>query len=131
MDSNNFDLSGNAGAGPGNGAGVRNMWSNGTESHDSGIGNSPPFENGMGGASNAPGGPISTGNRGIWGELSKALGGLDLNGGMPPNGGGLATSHSTQPNMNIGSRSSLDLGTLGRPLASAAIGGRIIVDMVV
>ena len=122
--------SGSNGGSSANG-GPRNMWSNGTESHDSGIGSSPPFENGMKGGSNAPGGPIgSGGNRGIWGELSKALGGLDLNGGMQPNGGGLdGPCHPQQngdmkPFTTIGARSSLDLGTLGRPQTSAAIGGK-------
>lgn len=62
---------------------------------------------------------------GIWGELNKVLGGLDLNGG--------SNHHHQQHQQNnhhhneinkqflsIGSRSSLDLGTLGRPSFSSA-----------
>ena len=124
-------------------------WSNGTDSHDSGIGHSPPFEGGLGGGSVGNGigaSSSSTGNSsapfknsflqsasnsstnnhehsnntltsGIWGELNKVLGGLDLNG----TGTGNSTSSNNHHNeinkqfLNIGSRSSLDLGTLGRP----------------
>ena len=138
--------------------GSRNVaWSNGTDSHDSGIGHSPPFDNnGLGGpmtsgsafkgfmAGSSNGGPTSAGSNnhhdptlnGIWGELNKVLGGLDLNGGGNPVSGGSetppgptggstgSTSSSTvsnengshKPFLSIGSRSSLDLGTLGRPL---------------
>ena len=51
---------------------------------------------------------------GIWGELNKVLGGLDLNG---DSGHGLGTCNnegSKSSFLSIGSRSSLDLGTLGR-----------------
>ena len=108
LDSNNFDL----------GLGERSSsslvpWSHG-DSHDSGIGNSPPFDslssktngfctNGLHDNSNS----ISSIN-GIWGDLSRALGGLDLSGG-----GNLSNE---KPFLHVGSRSSLDLGTLGRPL---------------
>jgi hypothetical protein len=127
-------------------------WSNGTDSHDSGIGHSPPFEGGLGGGSgtgnNGIGAPPSTGNgssapfknsflhqsassnnhdqhhsnntltSGIWGELNKVLGGLDLNGTGTGNGVTTSNNHHNEINkqfLNIGSRSSLDLGTLGRP----------------
>merc|ERR1712038_2085389 len=55
---------------------------------------------------------------GIWGELNKVLGGLDLNGGTGNNGTSSVNNHHNEINkqfLNIGSRSSLDLGTLGRP----------------
>ena len=126
-------------------------WSNGTDSHDSGIGHSPPFEGGLGGGSVSGNGSNgigahSTGNNssapfknsflnhasstnghdssnntltsGIWGELNKVLGGLDLNGGTGNNGTSSVNNHHNEINkqfLNIGSRSSLDLGTLGRP----------------
>ena len=130
-------------------------WSNngGTESHDSGIGHSPPFENnghhpletslsaGAATAATTATSSSSTGN-GIWGELNKMLGGLDLSstttgttngsssmmgilnndllggGGSSSNGCGLHLpgNKSTSAFMNVGSRSSLDLGTLGRPM---------------
>ena len=71
---------------------------------------------------------------GIWGELNKVLGGLDLNGASPEaggpgngqmggNGSGSNTSSNNEINkqfLSIGSRSSLDLGTLGRPLTDLA-----------
>ena len=73
---------------------------------------------------------------GIWGELNKVLGGLDLNGASPEAGGpggqqmggggnGSGSNASTNNEINkqflsIGSRSSLDLGTLGRPLTDLA-----------
>lgn len=111
-------------------------WSNGTDSHDSGIGHSPPFDNGLGssGGSSAfknfmpNSSSSSTSNHhhdptlnGIWGELNKVLGGLDLNGAN--NGGGHDHVHNGMTAtenkfLSIGSRSSLDLGTLGRPLTS-------------
>jgi len=53
---------------------------------------------------------------GIWGELNKVLGGLDLNG--TGTGNTTSNNHHNEINkqfLNIGSRSSLDLGTLGRP----------------
>ena len=126
-------------------------WSNGTDSHDSGIGHSPPFEGGLGGGSGTGNGigasSSSSGNSsapfknsflqsasnssnnhehhsnntltsGIWGELNKVLGGLDLNGGTGNNGTSSVNNHHNEINkqfLNIGSRSSLDLGTLGRP----------------
>jgi hypothetical protein len=73
---------------------------------------------------------------GIWGELNKVLGGLDLNGASPEaggpgqqmgggggNGSGSNASSNNEINkqfLSIGSRSSLDLGTLGRPLTDLA-----------
>merc|ERR1712110_145717 len=126
-------------------------WSNGTDSHDLGIGHSPPFEGGLGGGSVSGNGSNgigahSTGNNssapfknsflnhasstnghdssnntltsGIWGELNKVLGGLDLSGGTGNNGTSSVNNHHNEINkqfLNIGSRSSLDLGTLGRP----------------
>lgn len=47
---------------------------------------------------------------GIWGELNKVLGGLDLNGDHGCNN----EAGSKSSFLSIGSRSSLDLGTLGR-----------------
>ena len=131
-------------------------WSNGTNSHDSGVGHSPPFEhNGhhalesslsagaaLGGGSGGAGGGF-TGVRdngtAIWGDLSKALGGIDLGGGGSNSLGGhhqqpqqqhvdmssgmtnghLSSHRSDVVNqrsafMCVGSRASLDLGTLGR-----------------
>ena len=68
---------------------------------------------------------------GIWGELNKVLGGLDLNGGSPDAGGpqhvgggngsnGSSNNEINKQFLSIGSRSSLDLGTLGRPLTDLA-----------
>ena len=62
---------------------------------------------------------------GIWGELNKVLGGLDLNNDHNGHENGMKTAngsnsalnggHNGQPSfLSIGSRSSLDLGTLGR-----------------
>ena len=108
LDSNNYDMGINNSNHRPNGSLV--PWSHG-DSHDSGIGNSPPFDslsNGMGlGMHNNHDNNISSLN-GIWGDLSRALGGLDLSGGN-----NLAPE---KPFLNVGSRSSLDLGTLGRPL---------------
>jgi len=104
-------------------------WSNGTDSHDSGIGHSPPFDsNNMGQNQGFKGfmpnnDPAMTG---IWGELNKVLGGLDLNndsngyenghGTSKNNGHGSSSALNGGNNgfLSIGSRSSLDLGTLGR-----------------
>jgi len=112
LDSNNYDMGMNGGGGGPNSSMV--PWSNG-DSHDSGIGNSPPFDslsNGIGNGlnlhNNHDSHHISSLN-GIWGDLSRALGGLDLSG----------NKHiSEKPFPSVGSRSSLDLGTLGRPLIS-------------
>jgi len=121
-------------------------WSNGTDSHDSGIGHSPPFDNSLNTGSSAFKsfmGSSGTGSNnqheptlnGIWGELNKVLGGLDLNGASPEAGGpqqmgcggnGSGGSNASSNNeinkqfLSIGSRSSLDLGTLGRPLTDLA-----------
>ena len=116
-------------------------WSNGTDSHDSGIGHSPPFDSGLGGSGTNNGGPMTSGykgfisgtgsnngdslNSGIWGELNKVLGGLDLNGGSnhPSTQQQNNQQHHNEINkqfLSIGSRSSLDLGTLGRPSFSTA-----------
>jgi len=121
-------------------------WSNGTDSHDSGIGHSPPFDNGLSSGSSAFKsfmGSSGSGSKqheptlnGIWGELNKVLGGLDLNGASPEAGGpggqqmggggnGIGSNASSNNEINkqflsIGSRSSLDLGTLGRPLTDLA-----------
>ena len=117
LDSNNYDLGINGGGGGPNSSMV--PWSNG-DSHDSGIGNSPPFD----GLNNGIGNGLSLHNNhdshhisslnGIWGDLSRALGGLDLSSN---------NLVSEKPFLNIGSRSSLDLGTLGRPLISGWGGG--------
>jgi len=129
-------------------------WSNGTDSHDSGIGHSPPFDNALSSGSSAFKsfmGSSSASNQheptlnGIWGELNKVLGGLDLNGaspdvGGPPQGqvgggnGGCSNASSNndinRQFLSIGSRSSLDLGTLGRPLTdlagSSTVSGNLI-----
>jgi len=122
-------------------------WSNGTDSHshDSGIGHSPPFDNGLSSSGSSAfksfmGSSGSGSNQheptlnGIWGELNKVLGGLDLNGASPEaggpgqqmgggNGSGSNASSNNEINkqfLSIGSRSSLDLGTLGRPLTDLA-----------
>lgn len=112
-------------------------WSNGTDSHDSGIGHSPPFDSGLhqgsgtnghvgGGAgpssnyknflpsSSSSNNETNTLTSGIWGELNKVLGGLDLNGGNSIN-------HHNKQFLSIGSRSSLDLGTLGRPTLTSEV----------
>jgi hypothetical protein len=114
LDSNNFDL----------GLGERSNgsvvpWSNG-DSHDSGIGNSPPFDSlsSSSGLGNGLGGSLHNHNlssmNGIWGDLSRALGGLDLSGNN--------VTSSEKPFLHVGSRSSLDLGTLGRPLIGSWAG---------
>lgn len=138
--SNNFGEN-DSGSSGGRGGG-QISWSNGTDSHDSGIGHSPPFDgNGLGNhgsgsssafknfmpssGSNNSGAGDSTLN-GIWGELNKVLGGLDLsNNGhngqhhdSPTGSGSSANNEINKQFLNIGSRSSLDLGTLGRPLTS-------------
>ena len=114
QDSNNFELSS-----------TRSMaWSNGTDSHDSGIGHSPPFDHGGPGSSSSAfksfNMPSSSqiGNNGhdptltgIWNELNKVLGGLDLNNGEAVSG---SSNEINKQFLSIGSRSSLDLGTLGR-----------------
>jgi KH domain len=106
LDSNNYDL-----GLPERPNGSLVPWSHG-DSHDSGIGNSPPFDslstkaNGFGGNGLHNNHNISSIN-GIWGDLSRALGGLDLSGNNLSN---------EKPFLHVGSRSSLDLGTLGRPL---------------
>ena len=104
LDSNNYDL----------GLGERTNgslvpWSHG-DSHDSGIGNSPPFDSlsaKTNGFSNGLHSNQISSINGIWGDLSRALGGLDLSGNNVSN---------EKPFLHVGSRSSLDLGTLGRPL---------------
>ena len=154
-------------------------WSNG-DSHDSGIGSSPPFDGirggigGLGGnniMSNGVVGGFAGGNNGLsqnmkmannhhpllshqtslptssegigsqrgsvnnpgsglgsssllWGELNKALGGLDLSSTANNNGSnGFTQNHGNtnsnnevnkQHYSNLGARSSLDLGSLGR-----------------
>lgn len=110
-------------------------WSNGTDSHDSGIGHSPPFDNGgimgsSGGKSAfksfmSTGVPSSNGAssndatlNGIWGELNKVLGGLDLNNG---------DSSNNEINKQF-NRSSLDLGTLGRPLGETSKGPSAVIN---
>lgn len=136
LDSNNFDITTRASSyhPPGSNT-LASAWSsNGTDSHDSGIGNSPPFESGLGLASGGPSnvqvniGATVTGHHqpsessssclnGIWGELNKVLGGLDLN---ASSSSGIA-AHNKEINkqfLSVGSRSSLDLGTLGRPLTT-------------
>jgi hypothetical protein len=145
LDSNNFDLGGSSRSVP---------WSNGTDSHDSGIGNSPPFENGLGGSSSAfksfqqtnptvvattTSSNSSSGHTqhneptlsGIWGELNKALGGLDFNGSASNNeinrqfmgmsfGNGSSNNHQRENNGGGGhQRCSLDLGTFSRNLTSS------------
>ena len=159
LDSNNFgDLNGmgigQRGSGSGSGIAGMTAWSNGSDSHDSGIGNSPPFEtNGQhtslesslgsrllnGGVSGGTTGG-GNGSTGIWGELNKVLGNLDLNGGgqnsnsmmMNNSSGGLigdacpgGSSSSAFPKsfLNVGSRSSLDLGSLARPSANNFVSG--------
>jgi hypothetical protein len=131
--SNNYDMGiiSNNGR-PSNGSLV--PWSNG-DSHDSGIGNSPPFDslsssngivNGLGNglhnnsSNNGHHDSLHLSSiNGIWGDLSRALGGLDLSGG----GSGSHMASSEKPFLNVGSRSSLDLGTLGRPLIGGWGGG--------
>lgn len=134
---NGFGFKSNAGGGGGHGITLANLlssesaWSNGTDSHDSGIGHSPPFDHHQNGQSNGGHSGFSafksfgmnpssnshhrdhdpTSLNGIWGELNKVLGGLDLN-----------NQHEANDNkfLSIGSRSSLDLGTLGRPHCSSS-----------
>eukprot|EP00096_Caligus_rogercresseyi_P009518 TRINITY_DN323_c1_g2_i1.p1 TRINITY_DN323_c1_g2~~TRINITY_DN323_c1_g2_i1.p1 ORF type:complete len:433 (+),score=152.75 TRINITY_DN323_c1_g2_i1:337-1635(+) len=93
------------------------VWS-GTDSHDSGIGHSPPFDSlgsshggGMllGGGGHHGGALTSSSSSGaddkmagIWGELNKVLGSLDT-----------GNTSSKSSFLNVGSRSSVDLGTLG------------------
>lgn len=112
LESNNYDL----GINSGRPSGSMVPWSNG-DSHDSGIGNSPPFDSLTGGVGNGlSGGSALHDNHahhhmsslnGIWGDLSRALGGLDLSSN---------NLVAEKPFLSVGSRSSLDLGTLGRPL---------------
>ena len=113
-------------------------WSNGTDSHDSGIGHSPPFDNGVGSNSNSAFMNFKSnqtqGNdptlNGIWGELNKVLGGLDLNGGPGDTSSSNSSSIEKPCFLSIGSRSSLDLGTLGRPLTSEGSNNQLVAPQV-
>ena len=147
-------------------------WSNG-DSHDSGMGSSPPFDGirgSMGGSNGLSNGIGSNGmtqngkpilahqsslpaatdgmvnQRGnvsgtsmgtsslLWGELNKALGGLDLSSTTASNNSGANQMNQLQGNMvlnnelnknqytNVGARSSLDLGSLGRTDQSNSMG---------
>ena len=61
-------------------------WSNGTNSYDSGIrGHSPPFDNILksAGSSGQASNQQEPTLNGIWGELNKMLGGLDINSASP------------------------------------------------
>ena len=136
LDSNNFDLSGHSGA---NGHGSHQQftrshsmtnWSNGgpAESHDSGLNRSPTFEsNGHSlleaSLSDGHSNGFRSNGTGIWGNLDKMMGNLEINGGSNGTNGSNGTSSSGFMNganggshfQAIGSRASLDLGTLSRP----------------
>ncbi len=94
-------------------------WSNGGDNLDHHR-RSPPFENNG----------VDVNGTAIWGELNKVLGGLDLNGDRASlhqqqlnpllfdSGNDLLHKSASSPFFNVGSRSSLDLGSLGRPQIS-------------
>eukprot|EP00095_Tigriopus_kingsejongensis_P003183 maker-scaffold91_size383040-snap-gene-1.28 protein:Tk03183 transcript:maker-scaffold91_size383040-snap-gene-1.28-mRNA-1 annotation:"hypothetical protein TcasGA2_TC001207" len=91
----------NSGAGNGTGGMARNVpWSNGgADSHDSGIGNSPPFDkNGHHSVLDAlhhEHRAAPDNGTGIWGELNKMLGHLDLNGSSTSSNGMSTRSNGT------------------------------------
>ena len=58
-------------------------WSNGTNSFDSGIRHSPPFDNILKSGSSVASNQQEPTLNGIWGELNKMLGGLDINSASP------------------------------------------------
>ena len=93
------------------------QWSNGTDSHDSGIGHSPPFDSSS--SSNTNAAALSSGAH-IWGDLNKAFGGLDLKEASVVASSGNNQNNQTSLMMGLNAtRSSLDLGSLSRPLVTA------------